>query len=170
MNMIRSVILVCAMAVSAMAATTEMAPNFTLADTKGKTVTLSQLKGKVVFVDFWASWCPPCRRSIPAVESMYKQLSKDPRVVILGINVEKNPASTLAFVKKNGIQYTVLNDDGSASEAYRVSGIPAFFIIGPAGAITKRFVGFHADMQKEWMAEIETQLNAVENPAKKTSR
>jgi peroxiredoxin len=162
--------MLCAVVVSAGVAMADKAPDFKLVSTDAKTVTLSQFKGKVVFLDFWATWCPPCRRSIPAVEAMYEEYSKDPRIVIMGVNVEKDPDTTLAFVKKNGMQYTVLNDDGSASEAYRVTGIPAFFVIGADGTVTKHFVGFEPDMQKDWKAEIDLQLKAVGNPVKKSKK
>jgi thiol-disulfide isomerase/thioredoxin len=147
--------------VSSISVSAETAPDFKLLSTAGATVTLSQFKGKVVFVDFWATWCPPCRKSIPAVEKMYEQYSHNPHVVIVGINVEKDPAATLSFVMKNTLKYTILNDDGSASKAYRISGIPAFFIVGPDGAITKHFVGYQSDMEKDWMTEINDQLKKM---------
>lgn len=139
----------------------DKAPNFSLKDLNGKTVTLAQLKGKVVFLDFWATWCPPCRKSIPAVESLYERYAKDPRVAVMGINVENNPDAVRAFAQKNGIKYTILSDDGAASRAYRVSGIPAFFVITPAGEMGKRFVGFSGDMQSQWIAEIERHLKTA---------
>jgi len=168
MSMIKSgFIALCALSLTAGIAVAQAAPQFKLISTKGTIVALSQFKGKVVFVDFWASWCPPCRRSIPAVEAMYEQFAKNPNVVILGINVEKDPPATLEFVKRNGMKYTVLNDDGSASQSYRVSGIPAFFVISPSGDIAKQFVGFQPGMETEWTAEINRQLKASAAPAKK---
>lgn len=167
MKIIRRVLAaVAALSLAAGVALAEKAPDFTLKSTDGKTVTLSQLKGKVVFVDFWASWCPPCRRSIPAVEAMYEQYAQNPHVAILGVNVENEPAATAAFVKKNAMKYTVLNDDGSAARAYRVSGIPAFFVISPAGEIAQKFVGFTESMKTEWANAINAQLKTLPAPAK----
>lgn len=168
MNIItRSAALLVAVGVFAGAAVAaEKAPNFSLQDLDGKTVSLSQLKGKVVFLDFWASWCPPCRRSIPAVEALYERYAKDPRVAVMGVNVENKPDATRTFAQKNGMKYRILVDDGAASRAYRVSGIPAFFTIGPDGTMGKKFVGFSGDMQNQWIAEIERLLKTAP-PAKK---
>lgn len=159
-------VLIAAVMLAGVAIAAEKAPNFTLKDLDGKSVTLAQLKGKVVFLDFWASWCPPCRRSIPAVEELYERYAKDPRVVVMGINVENDPNATRAFAEKNGMKYRILVDDGTASRAYRVSGIPAFFTISPDGAMGKKFVGFSGDMQNQWIAEIERLLKTAQ-PARK---
>ncbi|OGS11580.1 MAG: hypothetical protein A2386_03920 [Elusimicrobia bacterium RIFOXYB1_FULL_48_9] len=86
------------------------APDFTLLDVNGKKVTLSEARGKVVFIDFWASWCPPCRASIPAVEKLYdKYKGKD--VEFYGINLEGNTPAIRKFIEKNSMKYTVLFDD-----------------------------------------------------------
>ena len=80
------------------AAFSEQAPDFTLQDTDGKAVTLSDYRGKVVFLDFWASWCPPCRASIPAIKSMHKNYAGNPDVVILGINSGENEKTVTGFM------------------------------------------------------------------------
>ncbi|SRR3989339_108396 len=129
------------------------APDFSLAGIDNSQFTLSKNKGKVVFVDFWASWCPPCRKSIPAVEELY-QTFKNEKVEVVGINVEGDASKARAFAKKNGMQYSVLVDDGRAARNYGVSGIPAFFIIDAKGNIAKRYVGYQPGVEDEWAAEI----------------
>ncbi|MHB9155351.1 MAG: TlpA family protein disulfide reductase [Endomicrobiales bacterium] len=136
-----------------------VAPDFTLKDTAGKTVSLSALRGKVVFLDFWASWCPPCRRSLPMVQQLHATF-KDSKVVVLGINVENNAKLAAAFAKKEGLSYPILVGDGKVERAYRISGIPGFFIIDTGGRIVKKFEGFYPGMEKEWEKLIRQALNA----------
>ncbi|MCL2485123.1 MAG: TlpA family protein disulfide reductase [Endomicrobia bacterium] len=129
--------------------------NFELKDMKGDIVRLSDFKGKVIFLDFWASWCPPCRHSMPAVKDLHKKYLSNPDVVILGINAGEKQATVEKFIKKEGIEYTVLLGDNSVMQKYGVSGIPAFFIIDRNGNIAKRFVGYYGGVEKEWEKEIE---------------
>ena len=78
------------------------APDFSLTDTQGKTVTLSAMNGKVVFLDFWASWCPPCRMSIPKVQQLHDRM-KESGVVVIGINVENNARAAANFVLPHAV-------------------------------------------------------------------
>jgi peroxiredoxin len=107
-NLIPAVILIAASCVFAQEA--RKAPDFTLKDLDGDTVSLASQKGKVVFIDFWASWCPPCRESIPRVEALYQKL-KNENVAFLGINLENDPRSTKKFAVTHDMQYTILIDD-----------------------------------------------------------
>ncbi|MDR3113247.1 MAG: TlpA family protein disulfide reductase, partial [Endomicrobium sp.] len=107
----------------------QAAPDFALLDTNGNLVKLSDFKGKTVFLDFWASWCPPCRESIPAVKNVHKQFLQNQNVVIIGVNLGEKPANVISFVKKNAMKYPVLLGDKKVSQNYGVNAIPAFFII-----------------------------------------
>ncbi len=80
----------------------EPAPDFTLVDRKGKTWTLSELKGQVVFVNFWATWCPPCREEMPAMQRLYTMLPKD-KFKMLAILNKDDPAVADTFAAKHGI-------------------------------------------------------------------
>jgi thiol-disulfide isomerase/thioredoxin len=129
------------------------APDFKLKSIDNKTVSLSDYKGKIVFLDFWASWCPPCRQSIPAVEKLHERF-KGSDVVVLGINVEGDPEVARKFARKNSMTYPVLLGDNKTENAYRVRGFPAFFLIDQQGNIAKSYVGYHPGLEDTWAADI----------------
>jgi cytochrome c-type biogenesis protein len=121
-----------------------------LKDMDGKTVKLSDYAGKTVFLDFWATWCPPCRQSIPVVKQLHKISSDLKSVVILGINTGENESTVKQFVKDNGIKYTVLYANREVLKNYKINAIPSFFIIDKNGNIVKKDVGFTPSFEKEW--------------------
>jgi len=135
------------------------APDFSLKDTNGNTVTLSSLRGKVVFLDFWASWCPPCRMSIPKVQQLHERF-KGKKVVVLGINVENNAKTAANFAKKENLGYTVLVGNDKVEKDYRISSIPGFFIIDTQGRILKKYAGYFPGMENEWDNIINQALGA----------
>lgn len=136
----------------------EKAPDFTLQDTNGKAVSLSDYKGKVVFLDFWASWCPPCRASIPAIKELHKNMSENPDVEVIGINSGENEKTVVDFMRKMGMDYPNLYGTNAVAKSYKVSGIPAFFIIDKEGNIAKKYAGYRNGLEKEWYGEIEALL------------
>jgi len=120
------------------------APDFALKDTQGKVVKLSDFKGKVVVIDFWATWCPPCRKEIPDFIDLYSKY-KDKGFVMLGLSVDEGGLSdVIPFIKKNKINYTILmatNTD--VPKAYGgIRGIPTTFVVDRRGIIREQFVGF----------------------------
>ncbi len=117
------------------------APAFTLADLNGKSVSLSDFHGKVVVLDFWATWCPPCRREIPDFIDLQKEYG--PRgVQIVGIALDE-PEKVQAFARQNGMNYPVLLGSDDVSMKYGgIEGIPTTFIIDKSGKIVNRFEGF----------------------------
>lgn len=147
------------LAVSAIAADRALAPDFTLNDLAGSTVTLSKQRGKVVFLKFWATWCPSCRHSIPAVEKLSKKY-KDSDVIFLSINTENNAEKVKKFAVRNGITYRILQDTADVTQNYNVHGIPAFFIIDQKGKIIESYAGFSPGMEAEWEELINTSLAA----------
>ncbi len=135
------------------------APGFTLKDINGRTVSLNDLKGKVVLLEFWATWCPPCRKSIPEIEALNRKFfNKD--VVLLGINVEGDEAldNVKNFVNQYNMSYTVLVDNGEASKKYQVSSIPALYLIDKNQRIVKRYIGFSPGLGEELSRQIEALL------------
>ncbi|MHB8881689.1 MAG: peroxiredoxin family protein [Thermodesulfovibrionales bacterium] len=124
------------------------APDFTLRDLKGKDVRLADYSGKVVLLEFWATWCPPCRASVPefiALQSRYR----DKNVVILAVSLDegKDVIAKLAdFVREQKINYTILVGSESVSQAYNVKSIPALFIIDKSGMIVSTQVGYAGDL------------------------
>lgn len=118
------------------------APDFTLANMQGEQVSLADYRGKVVVLNFWASWCPPCRAEMPSMERLYGNL-KGGDFVLLAVNVEENGRPAVAaFSQKIPMSFPVLLDnDQRVSGLYRVSGIPQTFIIDKRGEIVQEVTG-----------------------------
>jgi len=109
------------------------APDFNLTDLNGKQVTLGSLKGKVVVLNFWASWCPPCKREIPDFIKTYEKF-KDKGFVIVGIAVSSKPDDVKALVKQYNITYPVAMASGTVEQDYGpVTAVPTTFIIDKNG-------------------------------------
>lgn len=121
-----------------------LAPDFELQSVDGKTAKLSSFRGKKVIVNFWASWCPPCRLEIPEIEKYYTQ-NKNKGIEILGVNLttaEKSQAAVTSFMKADGMTFPVLLDKtGDVAHLYDVSSIPASFILDSRGIIQEEVVG-----------------------------
>jgi len=123
------------------------AVDFALKGLDGKTVRLSGLKGKVVVVDFWATWCGPCKASFPYLQQVYEKYKSNPNVVILAVNTWENETGAARetavkkFIEENKYTFPVLYDEGFV-EKYGVEGIPTKFIIDKKGMIQFKSVGF----------------------------
>lgn len=118
------------------------APDWTLTDLDGKPVSFAQFKGKVVVVDFWATWCPPCREEIPGYIEMQKKYGAD-GLVIVGVSLDRaGPAKVADFVKKNGMNYPVVMGDDAVVDAFGgINAIPTTFLIDRDGNIRDQKVG-----------------------------
>ena len=117
------------------------APPFTLKGVKGSTVSLASYKGKVVLLDFWATWCRPCRIEMPRVEALYKEF-KARGLVVFGIDYAEDPATVKAFLAKNPYTIPILLDvKGDAGRLYQAEGIPTLVVIGKDGRISSYFTG-----------------------------
>jgi len=121
----------------------ELAPAWTLNDVNGNPVSNESFKGKVVVVDFWATWCPPCREEIPHYVELQKELGPK-GLVIVGISLDaRGPSIVKPFMEKFGINYTVVMDDGEVSEAFGgIEGIPTTFVIDRKGRIASKKIGY----------------------------
>ncbi len=118
------------------------APDFALQTLDGKTYELSDLQGKVVLVNFWATWCPPCRAEMPSMETLYEKL-RGPNFELLAVNVEGNAKEILPeFLDKHAHSFPILLDtEAQVQEAYGVYRFPETFIVGKQGVIVDHVIG-----------------------------
>jgi len=118
------------------------APEFTLKDLSGKDVSLASLRGKVVMLNFWATWCPPCKEEIPSMMRLNQAMSGKPfQMLAVSIDDGGKPAVE-AFFKQSGFSLPALNDPGqSIGKLYGVTGVPETFVIDKKGVILKKFIG-----------------------------
>ena len=118
-----------------------LAPDFTLVDLEGNPVTLSDFRGKTVFVNFWATWCPPCRAEMPEIESLYQEY-KDRGVVVIGVDIMEAQAQVRQYVQQGGYSWIfVLDTSGKVAVDYRITAIPTSFFIDKDGIIQVVAIG-----------------------------
>ncbi|MFC2014493.1 peroxiredoxin family protein [Chloroflexota bacterium] len=112
-----------------------LAPDFTLSDLDGNQVSLSDFRGKTVFLNYWATWCPPCRAEMPEMEAVYQEY-KDKDVVIIGIDIRENEETVRRFVQDGNYNWTFLLDtSGAVATSYEVVAIPTSFFLDKNGII-----------------------------------
>ncbi|MBT2655969.1 redoxin domain-containing protein [Bacillus sp. ISL-18] len=130
------------------------APDFELKTLTGDNVKLSDLKGKKVMLNFWATWCPPCKAEMPEMEQFSKQLNKD--TVILAVNIDPQ-LDVQGFVNENKITFPILLDaEDKVNEAYQILSIPTTYFINSKGIIQNKYTG---SMKLENMKKFTQQLN-----------
>lgn len=114
------------------------APAFTLPDTAGKEVSLSQFRGRYVLIDFWASWCRDCRKENPELVALAKEY-KGKNLAVIGVSLDKEREKWLACIEKDGLSWTQLSDlkgwDSAAAKLYDIHWIPTTVLVGPDGKI-----------------------------------
>lgn len=117
------------------------ASDFSLELLDGQSLTLSELRGKVLMLDFWASWCPPCRQEAPDLVEVYREYAGQP-VEFIGIDIWDRTEDALEHVKRYGVTYpNGVDQRGVITIDYGVRGIPEKFFIGRDGVLVKKFVG-----------------------------
>lgn len=120
---------------------------------KKESVTFESLRGKPLFIDFWATWCPPCRLAAPNVEKLAKKYKE--KLHVIGINLDTNTSSALKYIKENALKNIQLKGTGTdVSAKYGVRGIPAFFIFNSEGTLIKEYIGYRYDYYEEWVRVI----------------
>jgi peroxiredoxin len=117
------------------------AEDFTVPTARGRTFRLSEQRGKIVFINFWATWCPPCREEMPALERLYER-TKHTGVEMLAISVDTDPASITPFLGERQFTFTVgLDPTMSVATTYGVRGLPASFIVDREGRLAAVALG-----------------------------
>lgn len=117
------------------------APNISLKDLDGNQISLSDLKGKNVYLNFWATWCPPCRGEMPDIEKLYQE-TKNTDLVILAVNLGEDKDTVKSFISSNKYNFKVLLDsDKAAAALYNISAIPSSFFIDKNGDIVATKIG-----------------------------
>jgi thiol-disulfide isomerase/thioredoxin len=136
----------------------EPAPSLALATAAGETIDLAKLRGRVVYVDFWASWCGPCRRSFPWMNALHERYRND-GLVIVGVNVDKHRSDAERFLRDVPAAFSVVFDaEGVAPAAFDVKGMPSSYLVDRQGVVAAVEEGFHDDRRVALEARIRALL------------
>ncbi len=140
--------------VAAMPTIGQQAPDFTLRASNGKNLKLSELRGNVVMINFWATWCAPCRQEMPHLNRFHEQYHKA-GFVLLGVNVDDQAASAEAMARELKIAFPVLFDaDKQVSRRYDVDAMPSTVLIDRDGKVRQIFRGYRAGTEQRYEAAI----------------
>ncbi len=134
------------------------APEFEFADMDGNIYNNSNMLGKVVFVDFWATWCNPCRRELPEFQKLYDMYKDNPRVAFIAASTDAEQQKVQPYVAEMNFSFPVAYAGDTATK-FGVEGIPSLFIIGPSGKIRYKIVGFDPD--KDFVREMSWRLESL---------
>lgn len=124
------------------------APDFTLKDLQGNRISLRDLRGKVIFLNFWATWCPPCRLEMPTMEELHKEFGSQ-GLVILAVNHREDAEEIKPFYGQHQLTFTaLLDEEGKVFDLYSAWSLPTTFLINRSGEIVGRVVGY-----RDWHSE-----------------
>jgi cytochrome c biogenesis protein CcmG/thiol:disulfide interchange protein DsbE len=132
-------------------------PDFVLTDLKGRQWKPSDLRGKAVLVNFWATWCGPCRSELPWVQKLHEKLDGDGARMVLTVSVDESTGLIEPFVQKQKYGFPVLVGGPGSKTAFAPNGIPQNWIVGPDGRIVQEHLGFSGDGEK-WVSRMESSL------------
>ncbi len=134
------------------------APDFTLKSNSGKNIKLSELRGEVVMINFWASWCSPCLQEMPILNQLYKKY-QSLGFTLLGVNVEEDSNDAIKWLKKVNIDFPVLYDtQNSVSELYGVNIMPTTAIVDRSGNVRYIHHGYTPGVEKSYQEQIRALL------------
>jgi thiol-disulfide isomerase/thioredoxin len=137
------------------ASSSSPAPQFALGARGGSQVNLAQYKGQVVMINFWASWCGPCRQEMPLLENIYKKYNKV-GFTLLGVNVEPDSKAADDWLKQTPVSFPILYDkDSKVSKMYDVSGMPSTVIIDRKGNVRTIHHGYKPGDENEYLDSIQ---------------
>jgi len=129
-------------------------PDLDLEGRDGGGVRVSQLRGNVLLVNFWATWCGPCRAELPLLQDLYNKYS-DRNFTVLAVNIDTDRDRVAPFLKRYNLSIPIYYANPGDVTALTWQGIPTSFIVAPDGKLEKAYVGFSPDIEKEWMERID---------------
>lgn len=131
-------------------------PDFTLKTLEGQEITLSGLKGKVVLLDFWATWCGPCKESIPHLTQIYKNY-RDKGFELIGMSTDKagDVEMVRRFVKSMEIPYPIIMTPDEVARNYKITGLPTTVLIDREGKIREKIVGYNSAIGQQILSKVE---------------
>ncbi|MDD4875718.1 MAG: redoxin domain-containing protein [Dehalococcoidales bacterium] len=134
----------------------DIAPDFQLQNLEGQTISLSNLRGNPILINFWATWCPPCRSEMPHIQDIYEEWS-DTELVLLVINIGENSSKVEDFMQSNDLSFPILLDTRqNVAQSYNITGIPTTFFIDKDGIIQDKVIGAFSSK-----AQIENRLITI---------
>lgn len=136
----------------------DTAPNFTVTTDQGKTITRENFGGKLLVLNFWATWCPPCIEETPSLNTFAQTFAKD-GVVVLGVSIDRNPNLYRRFIAKYDIGYpTVRDPDANISASYGTFQLPETYIIDSSGKVVEKIISNQDWMDPDFVAQIKKLL------------
>ncbi len=141
--------------------TPDVAPDFSVMDLRGQAVRLSAFRGRVVLLNLWATWCPPCREEMPSMEQLYHRL-KDQDFALLAVSQDEEGKRAVApYVEDNKFTFPVLLDpEHQVGDRYEVTGYPETFLIDRNGRVVEHVIGPRNWMAPEWLAKLDALIAA----------
>jgi peroxiredoxin len=130
------------------------APDFTLKSQKGDNLKLSELRGKVILINFWASWCGPCRQEMPVLDQLYQHY-RPLDFTVLGVNVEQDSDNARSLLKDVAVSFPILFDnENKVSKLYNVKGMPSTVLVDRDGNIRYMHIGYQPGTENEYQTQI----------------
>jgi thiol-disulfide isomerase/thioredoxin len=142
------------LAAAAQAAGPTIYPDIELEGIDGGSVRISQLRGNVVLINFWATWCGPCRLELPILQSLYNKYS-DRNFTLLAVSVDQDRNRVAPFLKQHNLTLPIYYATAEDAAGMTARGIPTSFILTPAGEVEKAFVGYEPNIEKQWTDQID---------------
>ncbi len=135
------------------------APDFALETLDGRSLTRDRLRGKVVLLDFWATWCPPCRAAIPHLAKLY-EACKEKGLVVVGVSLDKDRSAVEDFVKRNRVPYPVAigTDNPIVEKMGNISSLPTLILLDRKSSIRLKIIGFNNEISNRITAQVENLL------------
>lgn len=134
-------------------------PTFTMKDLAGKPVTNATLKGKVVVFDFWATWCGPCMKASPLMQSLHKKYASK-GLMVIGAKVQDENGSAANYAKEHGYSYKFTNGGDALFETFKVPGIPCFVFVDKKGVVNKVQIGYGPELEAVFDKKVQALLAA----------